>query len=79
MNYDAVHKNPDSESIQPALKPLKRSLEILHDVFGNGDTIRAWLNTLHPDLGMTPMDAILSKRAEALHGRLESALEGIAS
>ena len=79
LKYDAVHKNPDSESIQPALKPLKRSLEILHDVFGNGDTIRAWLNTLHPDLGMTPMDAILSKRAEALHGMLESALEGIAS
>jgi hypothetical protein len=77
LNYSAVHKSSDSVNIQSALQPVKRSLEILQDLFENRDTIRAWLNVSHPELGMTPLEAILSKKSEALQGMLENALEGI--
>src|SRR5258707_10727164 len=33
LSYGTVHKNPDSEAIQPALRPVKRILDILYDYF----------------------------------------------
>ena len=64
LTYGTVHKNPDSEAIQPALRPVKRILEILYDYFRAPEVIRAWLNSVHPDLGMSPLDAILANKAE---------------
>jgi len=42
LNYKAIHRNPSAESFQSALKPLKRSLEILHEFFNKPETVRAW-------------------------------------
>src|SRR6266404_4983406 len=52
LTYGTVHKNPDSEAIQPVLRPVKRILEILYDCFRAPEVIRAWLNSVHPDLGI---------------------------
>jgi hypothetical protein len=79
LSYGAVHKNPDSEAIQPALRPVKRILEILYDYFRAPEVIRAWLNSLHPDLGVSPLDAILRNKAEAVETMLENAIAGISS
>jgi hypothetical protein len=79
LSYSAVHKNPDSEAIQPALRPVKRILEILYDYFRTPEVIRAWLNSVHPDLGMSPLDAILANKAEAVETMLENAIAGIPS
>lgn len=79
-SYPAVHKTPAAESLQEALRPIKRSLEILDQVIGNEATIRAWLRSSHPDLGKrTPLDVILAGRPRALHTLLENALSGIPS
>lgn len=79
-SYPAVHKTPASESVQEALKPIKRSLEILDQVIGAQTTIRAWLRSPHPDLGeRAPLDVILTGRSRALHALLENALSGIPS
>lgn len=79
LTYGTVHKNPDSEAIQPALRPVKRILEILYDYFRAPEVIRAWLNSVHPDLGMSPLDAILANKAEAVETMLENAIAGIPS
>src|SRR5437763_1510728 len=50
VNYKATHRNPSAEAFQSALKPVKRSLEILHEFFNKPETVRVWLNTPHPDL-----------------------------
>src|SRR5687767_10603166 len=39
LNYKAVHRNPSAEAFQPALKPVKRSLEILQDFFHKPETV----------------------------------------
>ena len=79
LSYGAVHKNPDSEAIQAALRPVKRILEILYEYFRAPEVIRAWLNSVHPDLGMSPLDAILANMAEAVETMLENAIAGIPS
>jgi hypothetical protein len=43
------------------------------------EVIRAWLNSVHPDLGMSPLDAILANKAEAVETMLENAIAGIPS
>jgi DNA-binding response OmpR family regulator len=79
-NYTTVHKTPAAESLQGTLKPVKRSLEILHELIRDPMAERAWLNSSHPDLGMrTPLQVILEGNAEALSTILENALEGIPS
>lgn len=79
-NYTAVHKTPAAESLQAALRPIKRSLEILDQVIGKQATIRAWLRSPHPDLGdREPLEIILEGHAGAVHTVLENALSGIPS
>ena len=79
-NYTAVHKTPAADSLQSALLPVKRSLEILHELLGDPAAERAWLNSPHPDLGMrTPLQVILEGNGRALWTILENALEGIPS
>ena len=78
FNYKAVHRNPSATTYQVALRPVKRSLELLHEFFGKDQAVRIWLNTPHPDLeGKTALDAILAGEAEAVLLILENAWNGV--
>jgi hypothetical protein len=77
-SYTAVLEAPDAEPLQHDLRSIKRSLEILDQVIGNDDTVRAWLRSPHPDLGKrTPLEVILASLPGALETLLENALAGI--
>ena len=78
LNYKAIHRNPSAEAIQPLLKPVKRSMEILHDFFHKPETVRVWLNTSHPDLdGHTALELILANNPNAVLRILENAAAGV--
>jgi hypothetical protein len=78
LGYKAIHRNPSAESFQPALKPVKRSVEILHDFFHKPETVRVWLNTSHPDLdGHTALEMILANNPNAVLRLLENAAAGV--
>lgn len=78
LNYKTAHRNPDAEAFQGALRPVKRSLEILDEFFHKPEVVRAWLNTPHPDLdGATALETILKNQAEAVRTILENALSGV--
>ncbi len=78
LNYKAIHRNPSAEAAQAALKPVKRCLEILHDFFQKPETVRAWLNTPHPDLdGHTALEMILASNSNAVLRILENAAAGV--
>ena len=78
LNYKAIHRNPSAEGFQSALKPVKRSVEILHDFFHKPETVRVWLNTSHPDLdGHTALEMILANNPSAVLRILENAAAGV--
>jgi putative toxin-antitoxin system antitoxin component (TIGR02293 family) len=78
VNYTALHKTPDSPSVQPRLATFKRILGILKDMLGPQATVRAWLNSPHPGLGnRTPISVMLEGHAEAVLTILENALAGV--
>jgi hypothetical protein len=78
LNYKAVHRNPSASALQSSLKPVKRSLEILHEFFNKPETVRIWLNTPHPDLdGSTALYMILANNANAVLRILENAAAGV--
>lgn len=78
LNYKAIHRNPSAEAIQPPLKPVKRSMEILHEFFSKPETVRVWLNTPHPDLdGRTALEIILANNPNAVLTILENAVAGV--
>lgn len=78
LNYKTVYRNPSADSVQPGLQPIKRVLEILHDFFRKPETVRAWLNTPHPDLeNQTALHAILGKHSAAVLTILENAVSGV--
>jgi Protein of unknown function (DUF2384) len=78
LNYKAVHRNPSAAGWQEALKPVKRSLEILHEFFSNVETIRAWLNTPHPLLDdRTALETILEGKGFAVSRLLGNAWSGV--
>lgn len=78
LNYKAIHRNPSAEAFQPALKPVKRCAEILHDFFPKPETVRVWLNTSHPDLdGHTALEMILANNPNAVLRILENAAAGV--
>ena len=78
MLTPAVHRNPSAASFQEALRPVKRSLELLHEFFGPAEAIRVWLNTPHPDLdGTTALETILEGKAFAVALILENAWNGV--
>jgi len=78
LNYKTVHRSPSAAGVQQALRPLKRSLEILHEFFGSEEAIRVWLNTPHPDLdGTTALETILEGKAFAVNLILENAWNGV--
>ena len=60
------------------LKPVKRSLEILHEFFNKPETVRVWLNTPHPDLdGRTALEMILANNLDPVLRILENAAAGV--
>jgi len=76
-NYSAVHKTPTSPTLQPFLRSLKRSLEILEELYPERAAALAWLNGPLPDLGgRAPLDVILEGYPEAVEDMLEGALLG---
>ena len=78
LNYKALHRSPSTEAFQPALKSVKRSLEILHQFFHKPETVRVWLNTPHPDLdGHTALEMILANNPNAVLRILENAAAGV--
>ena len=78
INYKTAHRNPAAEAFQGALRPVKRSLEILDEFFRKPELVRAWVHTPHPDLdGSTALETILENRAEAVRTILENALAGV--
>jgi Protein of unknown function (DUF2384) len=78
LNYKAIHRNPSAEAAQLPLKPVKRSLEILHDFFQKPEMVRVWLNTPHPDLdGRTALEMILANNSIAVLRILENAAAGV--
>jgi hypothetical protein len=78
LNYKAIHRNPSAEAIQPPLKPVKRSMEILNEFFNKPETVRVWLNTPHPDLdGHTALEMILADNPIAVLRILENAAAGV--
>src|ERR1035437_1269032 len=44
LNYKPIYRTPSAEAIQPPLKPVKRSMEILNEFFNKPETVRVWLN-----------------------------------
>lgn len=78
LNYKAIHRNPSADAFQSSLKPVKRSLEILHEFFNKPQTVRVWLNTSHPDLdGRTALEMILAHQPNAVVRILENAAAGV--
>lgn len=78
--YVTEHKSPAAPALQPALLAIKRTLDLLTEVFGQRALILAWLKTTHPDLGdRPPLDVILSGYPETVEGMLANAVAGIPS
>lgn len=78
LNYKAVHRHPSAAAFQPALRPVKRCVEILHGFFPQPETARVWLNTPHPDLeGRTALELILVNRSASVLRILENAAAGV--
>lgn len=79
-NYSTIHKTPAAMTLQPALRSIKRTLEILEQVFVDRSVVLAWLNSPHPDLGRrTPLDVILQGYPDTVEDMLEAALTGTPS
>ena len=78
--YPSVHKTPDASSLQDALGPIKRTLELITAATLDKKEALAWLNNPHPDLeGQTPISVILRGQADAVVTLLENAIDGIPS
>lgn len=77
-NYSTIHKTPAAPALQPVLRPIKRSLEILEQLLVDRAAVLAWLKSPHADLGRrTPLEVILEGRAQVVEDMLEDALEGM--
>lgn len=73
-----IHHASDAPAFQPALLPIKHSLDILAAVVGDHATILAWLDSPHPDLGgRTPLRVILDGHASMLADLLDDAMAGM--
>ena len=78
LNYKTLHRTPSAAAFQGQLKPVKRTVEMLHQFFSKPETVRVWLNTPHPDLdGDTALETILANHAGAVLRILENAAVGV--
>jgi len=79
-NYTAVQKTPTAVSLQAALRPIKRSLQILEEVLGDRPSVLAWWNSPHTDLGLrSPLEVLLGGQGQAVADMLEAAVMGTPS
>src|SRR5438132_12925809 len=63
--YTTVYKTPASPGVQAGLQPIERSLDILSHLLPDRGTVRAWLNSPHPEFDLrTSMELILCGRAD---------------
>jgi CheY-like chemotaxis protein len=77
VSVAGLHKNPASVSAQPHLVPIARSLAILTQLLTSRESVLAWMNSPHPDLGgETPLGLILRGKAQVVSDLLEAALAG---
>lgn len=77
-DYKAVFKTSASESLQPALAPIHRTVVALDRYFGRREESLAWLNTANPELeAKRPKDLVLQGKAETVADMLEGALAGV--
>jgi CheY-like chemotaxis protein len=73
----AVHKSPASMSLQEKLAPIAWTIGALSLVLGSRETVLAWLNSPHPDIGgRTPIAFILKGRSNTIAEMIEAALAG---
>jgi hypothetical protein len=79
-NYTTVQKTPTAASLQGALRPIKRSLQILEEVLGDRISVLAWWNSPHPDLGLRcPLEVLLRGQGQSVADMLEAAVMGTPS
>jgi hypothetical protein len=77
VSVAGLHKSPRSVSVQPHLIPIARSLAILTQLLSSKESVLAWMNSPHPDLGgETPLTLILQGKAQVVADLLEAALAG---
>jgi DNA-binding response OmpR family regulator len=77
VSVAGLHKSPRSVSMQPHLIPIARSLAILTQLLSTKESVLAWMNSPHPDLGgQTPLQLVLEGKAQVVTDLLEAALAG---
>lgn len=77
VSVAGLHKSPRSISVQPHLIPIARSLAILTQLLSTKESVLAWMNSPHPDLGgQTPLQLVLEGKAQIVTDLLEAALAG---
>jgi DNA-binding response OmpR family regulator len=77
VSVAGLHKSPRSVSVQPHLIPIARSLAILTQLLSTKESVLAWMNSPHPDLGgQTPLQLVLEGKAQVVTDLLEAALAG---
>jgi DNA-binding response OmpR family regulator len=77
VSVAGLHKSPRSVSVQPHLIPIARSLAILTQLLSTKESILAWMNSPHPDLGgQTPLQLVLEGKGQVVTDLLEAALAG---
>lgn len=77
VSVAGLHKSPRSVSVQPHLIPIARSLAILTQLLSSKESVLAWMNSPHPDLGgQTPLQLVLEGKAQVVTDLLEAALVG---
>jgi CheY-like chemotaxis protein len=77
VSVAGLHKNPAAVSAQSHLVPIARSLAILTQLLSSKESVLAWMNSPHPDLGgQTPLHLILEGKAQVVTDLLEAALAG---
>jgi DNA-binding response OmpR family regulator len=77
VSVAGLHKSPRSVSVQPHLIPIARSLAILTQLLSSKESVLAWMNSPHPDLGgQTPLQLVLEGKAQVVTDLLEAALAG---
>lgn len=77
-SYPAVHKTPAGPGLQEALRPVKKTLDLVSKSTRSRADAKAWLNDSNPALGdRTPLEVILSGKSGAIITLLENLRAGI--
>lgn len=78
VKYTTLHKTPDAISIQNALGPYARTIELLQRLYPGVHGFRRWLNTPHRELDeRTPLQVMLDGKANVVRNMLEAVHLGL--